>query len=472
MKQIFKDYLNKGGLALLFLSLVCVILGVTDVGATNMGMAAGDGNFSPSGTDEAQGKPGFEGAGVHVDGMASVDTGKNEQTELFAPFYDDELVKIHPDKAILDTMLRKMTPRNVNSLNVKWGSADIKSVETYVSEAYVEDKAKTTAVLKVDNAQIFTKNSTIRVPSIQAFESDGTTLSNKSKLQLRVRKVDGNEITVYATNGGKLTTSSVRKTQKYVPSIPINTKIYRLGSAVTEKDVQTGSSIVLPSVEENFIQTHMCQVDITKWYQKNNKNIEWEKADIEEMALFQYRMDMESTILYGDRTQSFDEDQGVDTYTSNGIDKYIVKEYDYTTFTNDDFVDMTEAIFTKNSGSTRRVLLAGSKFISNVSKIEWGKYKDITVGKEARWGITWKTIETNFGTLYLIHHELMDFHGDSENAFVIDPQFLYKYIFEAQTKKDYDGTVLGTVNADSSVTKESFCPGLGYPSCHMKIVKA
>lgn len=469
MKQIFKDYLGKAGIAMMLLSLVCVILGVQDVGASNV---ANGGIFTPNGTEASTAKPGVEGVGLHGEGVASIDTGKNTQEELFKPYYDDKVILIRPDKAILDTMLRQMTPRNIDSIEAKWGSVDLKGFETFVKTAYTEDTTSTTADLVVDNATIFAKSSTIRVAKVYGFDHTGVTRSTKEFLQLRVKSIKGNTITVYATNGGKLTGSVIRpETQKYTPSIPANTILYRLGRAATEMDVKTQSNTSYPTVDNNYAQTFMCQVDVSKWYQKQGKIIDWEKEDMIEAAIFEWRMEMEGSILYGVKGMTYDEDENLDVYTCNGITKYMFKEYEYTTFTKDDFIDMMEYIFTKNSGSDKRVLFAGSKFISNVSKIDWSLYKEITTSTTVEWGIEWTTIRSNFGVLHLKHHELLDLYGDSENAYVIDPDYLYKYIWEPQKSKTYDGEELGTKKADSTVNSESFCPGLGYPSCHCKIVK-
>ncbi|MDR1883071.1 MAG: hypothetical protein LBR26_09885 [Prevotella sp.] len=472
MKQIFKNYFGKGGLIILFLSLVCAIAGVTDVGAVNSAEAVA-GIFTPNQTGPDPSSPGAENQGKHVAGDVSIDTGKNVQTELFKPYYDDEIVKVRPDKAILDTMMRHLTPRNMSSIDAKWGSVDIKPFETFVKTAYEEDTTSSTATLTVDNPIIFAKSSTILVKGVYGFDESGTVQSTKDYLQLRVKSIAGQNIIVYATNGGALTSTALRpRTQKYVPSIDANTVLYRLGRAATEFDVKTPPTSSYPVIDNNYAQTFMCQIDISKWYQKQDKILDWEKEDMNEAAIYEWRMEMEGSIMYGKKGMTYDDDQNIDVYTCNGITKYMFKEYEYTSFTKEDFIDMTEYIFTKNSGSKKRILFAGSKFISNISKIDWTLNKEITTGIAVEWGIKWNTIETNFGTLYLIHHELLDLYGDADNAYVIDPDYLYKYIWEARSSKSYDQEALGVKKSDTIVNSESFCPGLGYPSCHCKIMKA
>ncbi|GAB6121084.1 SU10 major capsid protein [Dysgonomonas termitidis] len=469
MKEIFKNYFGKGGLIILLLSLACAIIGVTDAGSVH----AAEGIFTPNNTGADPSSPGADNLGKHVAGEVSVDTGKNVQSELLKPFYDDEIIKVRPDKAILDTMLRHMTPRNTNSIEAKWGSVDIKPFETFATSAYTQVTTSSTAVLTVDNPIIFAKSSTIRVKGVYGYDESGTVRSTKVYLQLRVKSIAGNQITVYATNGGALTGTALRpKTQKFIPSIPANTKLFRLGRAATEFDVKTPPTSSYPTIDNNYAQTFMCQIDVSKWYQKQDKILDWEKEDMNEAAIFEWRMEMEGSLMYGEKGMTYDDDQNVDVYTCNGITKYMFKEYEYTTFTKDDFVDMLEYIFTKNSGSKKRAIFAGSKFISNVSKIDWTLYKDITTGTDVQWGIEWTTIRTNFGTLYLIHHELLDLYDDAENAYVLDPDYLYKYIWEARTTKQYDQEQLGVRKSDTTVNSESFCVGLGYPSCHCKIMKA
>jgi hypothetical protein len=66
-----------------------------------------------------------------------------------------------------------------------------------------------------------------------------------------------------------------------------------------------------------------------------------------------------------------------------------------------------------------------------------------------------------------LHHELMDNNGMSKKGIVIDPNYLFKFVFESQNSRQIDGRIAGTANTLADVTTEVSAPGLKYPNCHL-----
>lgn len=80
----------------------------------------------------------------------------------------------------------------------------------------------------------------------------------------------------------------------------------------------------------------------------------------------------------------------------------------------------------------------GSDLLANMSKIQYlDNYKpaDTTF---IRFGITFKEISTNFGTFWTVHDESFDDALMSDKGFILDGDYLKKYIFQALSVRKAD----------------------------------
>ena len=157
--------------------------------------------------------------------------------------------------------------------------------------------------LPVDDLNMFTLDDTIRVVGVSAItKPDGTKYteddSNVPDLVLCVCGKDSstNLPTVYAVNG-KMDDSS--KQPILVPEIPQGTTLVRMGKACGELDVQTGRFNNIPMPETQYCQNFMIQVEQSTFDKIAAKEVNWNFSDIEEDGVYDMRLAMENTYLFG-----------------------------------------------------------------------------------------------------------------------------------------------------------------------------
>ncbi len=453
------------GLLGLLVTVLCAIVGVCDGGM----MAAGMTTSMDTGLTDAEprGKPGQDSVGIHTPGEGlSVDKANVEDPGLILSDLDRAVLSYKPYKTPLDTIARYASQRPTNSIQVKWASVDIKPFCTNLSVAHTAVTSSDVATLSVTNPEVFAETSTILVRSVNGVEADGT--ASKKPLMLFVKsKLDDGKLVVMAVNGPVI----AGKKARYVPSLDANVELYRMGRAASEKDIQTESYTSYPTTMDNYCQSFKCQVEVSEWYKKYDKAVDWEMEDVKEHAKYEYKMEIESSFINGVKGVVFDPKKGT-TYFCDGIVNFIEGEFIYDktkAWDNARLVDFTQQVFTGNSGSDKRFLLMGSDLMADISKIDYTKVKDVTKGNEVLMGIKWHTITTNFGTLYCLHHELLDQMGMGDEGIVIDPDYLYKYVFEAEHDQPIDKKSSGESNVDASVTTEVCCLALKYPKCHTRV---
>jgi hypothetical protein len=81
-------------------------------------------------------------------------------------------------------------------------------------------------------------------------------------------------------------------------------------------------------------------------------------------------------------------------------------------------------------------------------------------------GIKWNRIESNFGTLLLSHHSILDEYGWTNKAIVIDPQFIKKWQIANFERKQYDGKELAIMNGKFTVFSEVCGVAVYNPDAH------
>ena len=104
-----------------------------------------------------------------------------------------------------------------------------------------------------------------------------------------------------------------------------------------------------------------------------------------------------------------------------------------------------------------------------LSKLQYTK--TVSAGDTfTKWGIEFKEIRSNFGSLYLLHSEVFDQCGHANDGFVLDPDYMTKYVhvpFQAET---LDLRRSGQRNTDAVVLTEASCLVLRYPAAHIRVI--
>ena len=412
-------------------------------------------------------------------GGATATTGMEQTGEEDPDFYskevDKRITKMRPMRTPIDQITRSATTISKSgSMIVQYYSVSTRPIKTTVKaqvNAMTSGQASTT--VQVDDSSIFSITDTIRVVGVKGFKPDGSTQDTKDLMLYVVGKNDetGYPI-VIAINGKKNSDNS----NSLVPQIAANTKIIRMGRAASEIDVETGQFYNLPTPEEQYCQKFMMQVEQSTFDKMWNKKVDWNFSDMEEDGIYDMRLGMENSFLFGIKAKGKDpKKSGADVYFTGGIYWMAGKDMavgteaaGVVTITDDQMVDFLKDLFTGNdSGNGTKIGFAGSDMLAALAKMKSERFK--VVKEFERWGLKFTSFDSNFGKLLVMHHELMDANEKSDEMFVIDPEYLRKKTFKTWNRKEYDMEKLAKRDTRAVVMSEASCVYLVYPKAHARV---
>ena len=418
--------------------------------------------------------PGMSGGKLVTDEPVTTHLVRENSPSLLRNEVDKRIVKIRPMSTPIDQLSRWNGARKASSMIVDYYSVDVKPTKSYMKTAYaspgssaVNESHKKAKIDVVDNS-IFEVSDTILVQGVKGYElSDGKTLS-KADLVLYVSAKDEEtgSLTVYPING--LTIGSI---VNCVPSIPANTPLIRMGRAASELDVQTAQFATLPVKSQNYCQIFKMQIEQSTFQKIANKEVEWDFSDAEEAAIYDMRLGMEKSFMFGVKNTIFDPRKKENVMLTDGIWWQAGNHYTYNPtveMTQNDLIDMMRQAFIGNGGNRRKVLIGGSSFIGRINKIEMTK---VVMAREdkVQWGIDFSEIKSKFGKLYVLYSEVFDDCGMTDYGFIFDPEFIQKWSHVPFDAQELDLKKSGVRNTDALVLTEASCLTLRYPAAHMRI---
>ena len=480
----------------IFLMVMAVIFGVNGqilMAEANLpdGGTSESGHPAEAGGAPAAGEAGNGGAARQDDGIKTETKGREHYNENGTEYYlndiDEKITKIRPMATPVDQISRYATTKSANSFVVEYWSIGTRPIKTTVKEATVESSG-TSMVLKVEDPTMFTLDDTIRVVGVKAITNyNGVAYSTITDaptpdLELCVcgKDTEGYPI-VYAVNGKLINKQAIG-----IPALKKGQKLIRMAKSCGEMDVQTGRFNNLPASETQYCQNFMIQVEQSTFDKIAEKRVDWDFSDIEEDSIYDMRLAMEGTYLFGDMACIKHEvKNGSAQWFTKGIwwmagkdievghvatAEDIKKGYNKNerVITDLELVDISKDLFVGTGiGNKRKVIIAGSDFVSAFSKIDSDKFrlKD-TVDV---WKLKFKSWETDFGEVLMIHSELFDLFGMSDSAFALDPEFLVKRVHLSWTRNVLDLKKAGIRNTDAVVIQEVACLYLKYPKAHARM---
>ena len=458
------------------------------VTGASSGVMMADATNLPDAGKTAAGADGGDGG---TGGIATESQGREDgDPNFYLTDVDKRIVKIRPMATPIDQISRYAKSSETSSFEVKYYSVGTREIKCSTNKAVTAMTSGASVSLPVDDLNMFTLDDTIRVVGVKAItKSDGTKWtdedSNVPDLVLCVCGKDSttNLPTVYAVNGN-IDTST--KQPILVPTIPQGTTLVRMGKACGELDVQTGRFNNIPMPETQYCQNFMIQVEQTTFDKIAAKRVDWDFSDIEEDSIYDMRLAMEGTYLFGDMACIKHEiKDGSAQWFTKGIwwmagkdievghvatADDIKKGYNKNerVITDLELVDISKDLFVGTGiGNKRKVIIAGSDFVSAFSKIDSDKFRlkdtvDI-------WKLKFKSWETDFGEVLMIHSELFDLFGMSDCGFALDPEFLVKRVHLSWTRNVLDLKAAGIRNTDAVVIQEVACLYLKYPKAHARM---
>ena len=484
----------------IFVMVLAVIFGVN--GSVLMAEAANlpDGGITESGAPSEAGgtsegnEAGSGGAAAGDDGIATEGKGRShfnegdKGIEFYNNDINDKITKIRPMATPVDQISRYATTKPTGSFVVEYWSIGTRPIKTKVKTQTTATTSETSMKLEVEDPDMFTLDDTIRVVGVKAITNyQGTAYTDLKDeptpdLELCVcgRADDGQPI-VYAVNGTKS-----GKNHFGIPQLNKGQKLIRMAKACGELDVQTGRFNNLPAPEIQYCQNFMIQVEQSTFDKIADKRVDWDFSDIEEDSIYDMRLAMEGTYLFGDMAcvRHATKNNSVQWFTKGiwwmaGKDievghkataEDIKKGYkeNERVITDLELVDISKDLFVGTGiGNKRKVLICGSDFLTALSKIDSDKFrlKDTV----EVWNLKFKSWETDFGEVLTIHSELFDLFDMSDSAFALDPEFLVKRVHLSWARNVLDLKKAGIRNTDAVVIQEVACLYLKYPKAHARM---
>lgn len=416
---------------------------------------------------------GVAGVGEHVTGAPlTTEITREKSPELLMTDIDQRITKIRPMSTPIDQIMRYAGSRKSESMIVEYYSVDTKPTKASVTTKYTEPSSSITtaaqrATIDTDNNDIFDVSDTILVKGVKGYESDGTTESKADLVLYVTKKADDGKLIVYALNGKKL-----GDIQNCVPTIESGSALIRMGRAASELDIQTAQFESLPSKTENYCQVFKMQVEQSTFQKMTKKEVKWNFSDLEESGIFDMRLAMEKSWMFGVKSKIYSAEKKQEVMTTGGIWWQAGKEYEYDTktdLTQNDLINIMKEAFTGNAGNKRKVLIGGSNFIERINKLEVQKVVQAN-DDFVKWGIDFSEARSKFGKLYILLSEVFDDCGMSDYGFILDPEYLMKKVFLPFDRNELDLKKAGIRNTDAVVLTEAACACLRYPGAHMRIV--
>lgn len=398
-----------------------------------------------------------------------VDTKKinDGSSELLLNHISQKVVKMRPAATPLDTIMREIgIQTKISSWRTDYYAVDSRPLYDTVKTAYTKaGDGNATYDLNVNNIATWSEDDTVMVKGVTG--SDGGDLvcfvisKNIGAATIKIQPINGSAGS--GTTAGKIIIPA---------SIPLNTRLVRMGPAKNELDAMTSPYGIIPVKDYNFVQYYMAQVEESTFAALHDKEVNWNFSDYEAQNIYDLRATMEQSFLFGARSKFYDEVNAKERYLTGGITRFITKALTYgtggadRTIDNSTFVDWSKSIFTGNCGADTRLLFGGDGLMANLSKVDTVQ-KQIEANKTfVKWGITFKQIETNFGIILFKHHPLLDQAGWGDNGIVLDINNIEKHTFKPMATRKLDLKGAGIRNVDAVVIEEATGVVCRYPDTH------
>lgn len=402
--------------------------------------------------------------GKHAGGILTTTAAGELSPELLRNEVDSRIVKLRPMATPIDQISRYAANRPAGSMTVEYYAVDTRAEQTQIM-AEVPGAAGTatdhaTVTLKLKDAAVFDVSETIVVPGVAGDDGAPVTLYVMEKTDEDTIKA----ITIYGIRNQWGTMDC--------PVIGAGKTVTRLGRAAGELDVQTPQFEALPRKSNNNCQIFKAQIEQSTLMRAANKEVEWTFSDQEEIAVYDMRLGMEKTFLFGHKARITDPRKKCEVFFTEGIWYQAGQSaaYPYGSLDGATWLNIMRTAFTGNAGSSRKILVAGSGLIEQLSMLDGGQQRVMLSNDVVtRWGLDFHEIHSKFGTLLVLMSEVFDICGHSDDGLIIDPEYITKYTHMPFSATTLDLRTSGQRNTDAVVMTEASCLVLRYPEAHTRI---
>jgi hypothetical protein len=388
-------------------------------------------------------------------------------------YVSKKITEMRPASTPLDTILRTIENQvSVSSFKTEFYAVSSRELIDTVNTAYTRSTdGDESADLKVNNITAWTDDDTCMFYGVVGGPVAAGYGDGKDLVCFVVsRNVSASTIKIQPVNGIEGINAKVGK--MVLPTIPINTKIVRMGTCKNELDAQTSPYGIVPVKDYNYLQIFMAQAEEGTFQKLHEKEVEFSFSDYEAQNIYDMRARMEYSFLFGVRSKFYDVTNLKERFMTGGLTRYITTALEYGTGGSDREIDnptvigWTKSIFRGNSGSDRRVMFMGDSFAASMMGADTVQRQIDAKKTERVYGITFNLIETNFGQLLCKHHNLLDLAGWGEKAIVLDLNYVEKHTWKPMAVRQLDLKGSGQRNVVATVIEETSGAVLRYPAVH------
>lgn len=370
---------------------------------------------------------------------------------------EKRIARIRPMSTPIDQLSRCAGARRAGSMTVEYYTIDTKPSEDVLNAEApaVSGTGEISMAVEVSRPEFFEISDTVMFPDTPG--GDGNPLVGY------VSKKNISRLTVLVFNPRRNAAG-----QNEAGPVPAGQKIIRMGRAAGELDVQTPQYAAVPVKDYNYCQIFKMQVEQSTLARLADKEVEWNLSDQEEAAVIDMRLGMEKNFIFGSR---YLYDSGTDkVYFTGGIWSQAKRthEIELEGLSASSVIDLCKSAFTGNNGSKRKIFICGTRLMAALSQMSFDK--SVTAGEtRVKWGVEFSEIRTNFGSLYVVHSEVFDQCGHSGDGFILDPDYITKYVHIPFSTEALDLRASGQRNTDAVVLTEASCLVLRHPDTHLRV---
>lgn len=362
----------------------------------------------------------------------------------------------------VDQLSRYAASRPCKSMTVDYYAVATRPGESRVKvecdNAGLANASKGQVEIEVEDAGVFDPSETLIMP--ECMNSEG------APMMFYVVGVDDTRLKLRPING------LVQGNGIVMGTVPKGTRVVRMGRAAAELDVQTSQYEAMPEKMQNYCQIFKAQIEQSTLMRAANKEVGWTFSDQEEVAIYDMRLGMERSFLFGHKARIADPEKKSEVFLTGGIWNQAGKQAEYPDgrLTAADWLKVMSTAFTGHAGSARKILIAGTGLIEQLSLLDDNRRVMMPGDVVSRWGLDFTEMHSKFGTLYVVHSEVMDSCGHGADGLIIDPEYLTKYVHVPFSANTLDLRTSGQRNTEAVVLTEVSCLVLRYPDAHVRVV--
>ena len=412
-----------------------------------------------------QGTVGTHATHINADGesVATKKDGVIVKHDINKSSVSKKLAKIGWSNAPLDTFLRNIGKGSTKSDKFEFFSVTARGIACTIGSIDKAIAKDTVSTITLSNGwHNVSKSGVLMVPTYNVTEGAASKLSKgvaTKPLMLHIVDVDyaNKTIKVVGING--------------TGTLAAGTEMYRAGVACDQDTAITEDPQAMPVKDYNLCQRMLCTISENAYQALQEKEVEYGLNDFKEQAILDFRLQSEAAAIFGGG--AIDKENFVDPVSyKRKLHMRGVLDFGIQTKTNEgEEIDVflneaMEELFAVNNGSSERLLLYGAGFATALANSKWWQ-KQLEANKtEVKWGVTWKNIESNFGSLRAVMDPALSLMGYTNCALVIDPAHVRLIEQVPMQERSLDLQKAGIRNSHDIVLEESITLELTNPTAH------